>query len=281
VAFDALLTERSVSRAADRLGLTQPAMSHTLARLRAGVGDRLFEGTRHGIHPTPRALALAEPVRSAMATLRHALSAPGQVRPAIRTVTIAANEYAQAIVLPHVAKTLADAPKPVGLDVVRPERSATDVALTIDWTGDRMRPGGPKSATILRDEFVCILRRGHSEVVTKYTLNAFLEAAHVVVGAERARDPVDLALGAVEKERRIGVAVADFSTAAWLVSGSDLVSLVPRRFAALLAPALELRLLKPPLELDGLTLGVFWNRRSSEDQLTMWLKNRILEAGKL
>lgn len=280
VAFDALLTERSVTRAASRLGLSQPAMSNALSRLRDGVGDQLFERTRHGIHPTSRALAMAEPVRSAMTSLQHALLEPAESAPIARSLLVAANMYAQSIVLPRVADVISKSLKPMVLAVREPVPNSPDAALTIDWADAWQRTAANRTALVLRDSLVCIVRRANRSVGTRYTLSGLLEADHVGVGPDRARDAVDSALSLVEKRRRITVQASDFIGAAAIVSETDLVAIIPRRLAELLAQSLGLRILKSPLVLKGQVLQVSWTRRSSADALTMWLKGRVLEAGR-
>ena len=253
-------------------------MSNALARLREGVGDPLFERTRHGIDPTARALALAEPVRSAMNLLQQALGVESAPSPAPRVISIAANAYAQALVLPHLTKTIRDAPRPIGIDVRFNNLEGVD--LTIEWTGAGLKAGGSRSATLLRDEFVGIVRRGRREMSTRYTLADFLEVDHVAIGPDRVHDPVDVALATLEKRRRIVACAPDFTGAAWIVSGSDLVAVLPRKLAERLAAGLALRVLKPPIELKELVLAVSWSARGSADSLVMWVKNRLLEAAK-
>lgn len=280
MAFDALLTERSVTRAANRLGLSQPAMSNALSRLREGVGDPLFERTRHGIHPTSRALAMAEPVRSAMTSLQQALLAPAEQSAPARTLSVAANAYSQVVLLPHVARLVADAPTPMVLSVRDADASSPAAALTIDWTDTLAKSAGSRRAVVLRDAYVAVARRSKRDVGTRYALEDFLEADHVAIGAERAHDAVDSALTSLERRRQIAVYAPDFIGAACIASSTALIGVIPRRLAQLLAPSLGLRILKIPLDLKEISLSVSWPGRSADDHLAMWLKGRVLEAGK-
>jgi len=284
VAFDALLEERSVSRAASRLGLSQPAMSNALARLRDHVGDPLFERTRHGIAPTPRALAMAEPIRSAMASVQRALSGSAEAAPQPRTLIITANSYAESLLLPAVAREIEGAQQPFTLDVRRGQTNArNDDGLTVAWRGAAPTETDAQSIVALRDSLVCIVRRGNSAIGDRFPLSTFLACMHVAVDSEPspARDIVDSALATLGKGRRVAVRVSDFVGAAWIVSQTDLVAVVPLRLAQSMASRLGLGILKAPLELPDLVLEVFWTRRAGDDRLAMWLKERILEAGRL
>ena len=282
-AFEALLEERSVSRAATRVGLSQPAMSNALARLRDGVGDPLFERTRHGIAPTPRALSMAAPVRSAMVALQQALSGSTVASPLPRALSIAANSYAACVLLPAVARELADSPEPFRLDVRPPEAPASrDVALTLAWRGAASSLPDTRSAIVFRDSLVCIVRRGNRAVGDRFPLSTFLECAHVAVAAESGsvQDIVSAGLEKIGRSRPVALTVPDFVSAAWIVSQTDFVAVVPRRLAQSMAPRLGLGILKVPLDLPEIVLEVSWRRPAGGDEGAMWLKERILEAGR-
>jgi DNA-binding transcriptional LysR family regulator len=282
IAFDALLEERSVSRAAARLGLSQPAMSSALARLREQMGDPLFERRRHGIAPTPRALAMAEPIRSAIESVQQALSIAPEAPPRPRTLRLSANSYSETLLLPEIARHLGGAPEPFVLDVRREDPNSPGVALTLQWRAAGAAGPHTLSTTVLHDPLVCIVRRGNRAIGDRFPLSSFLDCAHVAVSSEptRSRDIVDAALAPLGKSRRVVMAVAGFVDAAWQVSQSDLVAVVPRRLAQAIASRLGLGILSAPVALPDLVLEASWDREANDDQLAMWLKGLILEAGR-
>lgn len=158
VVFDALLTDGSVTRAARRVGLSQPAFSNALGRLRAGLGDPLFARAGGGMAPTPRALSLAGPVRTALHDLQRALDAPTEPPATARTVTVAANEYARCLLIPSAIQALLKRAPSVRLDIhdTRPSNgSGPSIDLTVDWavSGRRNAP-----VFILRDAMVGVAR---------------------------------------------------------------------------------------------------------------------------
>ena len=278
VAFDALLTERSVTRAAHRLGLSQPAVSNALARLRDGVGDSLFERTRHGMAPTPRALAMAEPVRAAMSHLQRALVPAADGKPPRRELRIAANVYAQLVVLPLAASGLESAPQPIALDV---HASPGHAALTVDWRDLSSR--GPSRMPILRSRLSCVIRRGNRAVGRSLGMREFLRASQVAVrsSAGRPGDGVDFALSELGERREVAVSVEDFVSAGRIASKSDLLAVIPRVVADQFRDELDLRVLNPPMRLSEIILEVSWSRASADDSLAMWFKNQLVSAGRL
>jgi DNA-binding transcriptional LysR family regulator len=279
VVFDALLLEKNVTRAARRLGVSQSALSKSLARLRAGIGDPLFERTRHGIAPTPRALAMAAPLRAALESVQAALLEPQRAIVARPCVRIAANRYAQALVLPQVAKMIAAMKDRITVSVVDTPADEPDVPLTIDWA-DARPPAGGRTAIVVRDTLACVRRRSPADKITKYTVESFTRAEHIAVGEDRAHDRVDFALAALGAWRRIGVHASDYVGAAWIAASTDFIATIPRRLAERLAPGLHLEVFRPPLDVDELALVVSWARRTADERPAMWLKERILEVGR-
>jgi DNA-binding transcriptional LysR family regulator len=272
VVFDALLTDRSVTRAAHRLGLSQPALSNALARLRNRVGDPLFERSRRGMTPTPRALAMAEPVRTALAGFHRALTTRADAAPADRIVGVAANEYAQCVLLPRVLRATEDSLPRIVLDVRSPTAASApaDVALSIDWAAAVAALPLTDSAVVIRDPFACIARQGNRAVGARLSLDGFVRCEHVTV--RTGAPPID--------QLKSRISVPDFLAALWLVSRSDLIAAVPRRLAELFAPKLALRVFKPPLNLPDAVLKVAWSRHGGHDPVVRSLRARVLEAGR-
>lgn len=253
VVFDALLTDRNVTRAAKRLGLSQPALSNALSRLRGSVGDRLFDRTRDGMLPTPRALEMAGPVRTALREFGRALDLPRASRPLDRRVTIRANSYAQCVLLPQVIRSLRESGTGVTLDVRSTDSS--DAALTIDWTVKRTATA-TASAEVIRDPLVCVAR--------ERTRSADLRAELARPGRHKSGQ---MALN------------EDFLGAVCLAAQTDFVAMVPRRLAEWFGRRLSLRISKPPVKLPEAVLRVTWNDRDENDSAVVSIKSCVLKAG--
>jgi DNA-binding transcriptional LysR family regulator len=243
VVFDALHTEGSVSRAACRLGLSQPAFSHALARLRHVVGDPLFRSTGRGMSPTPRAQAMAAPVRAALDQLQSALQTTSEPAVALRVVTIAANQYAQCVVLPAAAGILHRHTAGVRLNVVRLSsgKQAEDPSadFTLGWSAGRRETGG--ATIILRDELVGVIRRPARRRPTgrRQMTEDFEQREGVEVGGDAGERPST----SLHPSTHF---VSDMLSAMCVVARTDLVARVPRLLAAQFTRALGVDVVRLP-----------------------------------
>ena len=197
VALDALLAEESITRAARRVGLSQPAMSHTLARLRGVFGDPLLVRAGRRMMLTPRALELAEPLAQALAGLERAIGRPDPFDPRLarRVVRVAAMDFVQLVLLPPLcAALLREAP---GVEVVAvpppepPDRALVEGELDLAIGLARDAPG-LRQRELLRERFVCVVRKGHPGVGRELTVRRFARLSHALVS------PRGLAVGAVD-----------------------------------------------------------------------------------
>jgi DNA-binding transcriptional LysR family regulator len=282
VALDALLDERSVTRAARRVGVTQPAMSNTLAHLRTLLGDPLFRRTSHGLEPTPRALSLADPVRRGLRLLEGALSAPSfEPRTAERTFVIAASDYVEFVLVPPLIRRLTEiAPRvrvevrPWGLHEVPPGLARAEADLMIGFY-DRVPPHH-RHELLFEEEYVCIVRKGHPTAPKKLTLEAYLELGHVLV-SQQGDSPgsVDRALASRGRRRRIAARVSHFLMVPTLVARTDLVAALSRRVVEELAGPLGLRVLAPPLPLPRGRIGQVWHEQMENDPGERWFRSIV------
>jgi DNA-binding transcriptional LysR family regulator len=282
VAFDALVEERSVTRAAQRTGVTQGAMSNTLAHLRELFEDPLFRRTAHGLEPTPRALAVAEPVRQALRLFEATLAPPSfDPMSAERTFVVAASDYVEFVLMPPLMRRLAkEAPgvrievRPWGLHEVPTSLARAEVDLMIGFY-DQV-PRGYRDAILFEEEYVCIVRKGHPGVRSKLTLARYLELEHVLV-SQRAGSAgsVDRALLAQGKRRRIAARVSHFLMVPMLVARTDLVAALSRRVAEPLASPLGLKMLAPPLALPRGRIGQVWHEQMQSDPAQRWFRDLI------
>jgi DNA-binding transcriptional LysR family regulator len=279
LAFDALWTERHVTRAGRRVGLTQSAMSHALRRLRAQLDDALFQPTPRGLTATPRAHALAPLVAEALALVRRAVEKPAPFSPAAleRTFTVGSSDYSELALVPRLMARIArEAPK-VRL-IVRPiaglgEREllagAHDLVLTVATPPGESLRGEP----LLTDGFVSLLRHGHPLARRPLTLARFVALDHVLVSPQGAGEAaVDVALRERGLVRRVALRIPHFLAAPFVIAETDYVITMPARVAHALAAKLRLVVKKPPVPLPGFTFSQFWHTRNEDDEAHRWLR---------
>lgn len=284
-AFDVLFEERSVTAAARRAGVTQPAMSNTLSQLRGLFEDQLFLRHRTGLTPTARAKELAEPIRKGLRALQDALNSP-RFEPASssRRFVIAASDYVELVLLPALIRRLQkDAPgvrlqlRPWGLHEAPPELARGEIDLMLGFY-DKLPPHHHEQ-TLFTDEYVCVVRRHHPTVKTRLTLARYLELSHVLVSS-RGDSPgsVDRALAALGKQRNVGARVSHFLSVPVLVARTDLVAALDRRVAEVFAKPLGLKLFPPPLKLPRGSVGQVWHEQQEADPAQRWLRGVIAEV---
>lgn len=288
-ALDALLTERSVTRAAASIGITQSAASHALARLRALTGDQLLVRGRSGMVPTVRAEAMAAPLRRALESIKGTLSPPHTFEPKSARVRIfiGTSDYAELVLLPGIMARLGREAPGVELRVValRDDPGADlasgklDVVLMPPDVGE-LSPS-VHARPILSERFVCVARRDHPLAKRRaLTLTRFAAASHALIspwGMEGGL--VDAALARLGLQRRVTVALPHAMVAPHVVASSDLLLTMPERVARLLAPPLGLVLLEPPAELrlTGFAIAMQWHARTDDDLARRWLRKVIVD----
>jgi DNA-binding transcriptional LysR family regulator len=283
-AFDALMDERSVTKAAARLSLTQPALSATLNRLRDALGDPLLVRTQRGVTPTAHALKLVDPVKRILADI-GALLQPAGFDPATAefTLRIAATDYAlRAVVVPFIASLRLLAP---GMRVAvvtnhgstlldRMERGELDLALITP----EMAPPSLHSRMLFDEHYVCVLREGHSSAMRrKLSLERFCKLEHGIVSLEGGgfSGPTDGALARLGRSRRVVASVPSFVMLLDLVRYSDIVALVPAR---LLADTNGLHVMQPPLDIPGFTKILAWHARTHADLGQRWAREQLVRV---
>jgi DNA-binding transcriptional LysR family regulator len=291
--FDALATERSVTQAAAKIGLSQPALSNALARLRILFGDPLFERSARQMQPTARARQLLAPLSEAISKLREALESQAAFRPEAseREFLVATNDYVDALLLPRLVQQLQrDAPS-IAVRTVRTDYlflppverlQSGELDLALGFFGETPRPNpGLLSQRLLSGRLVCILRAAHPRAIRKLTLRTFVEIPHVRVmypGKERLGS-IDTILRSRGLARRIGVTVTHYLTIPAIVANSNLLGVVPEALARREARALRLKIFDPPLALPDITVMMTWNERSQFDRAHSWFRERLAAAG--
>ncbi|SNY66925.1 LysR family transcriptional regulator [Enterobacter sp. CC120223-11] len=282
-ALDALLDERSVTRAAARLSLTQPAVSGMLTRLRDAFDDPLFVRAPHGMVPTLRAQALAAPIKQVLADIDTLLQ-PARFDPltATMTWTIAATDYAlKAVIVPFIAALEQRAPgirvRVVAVEAEKLFAQAESGDIDVALLTPHSTPGELHGRALYEEEFVCLLRNAHPDAHEPLSLDRFCALEHVLVSwqGDSFRGITDDALAAIGRERRVGLSVSSFLVVPEVLAVSEMIAVVPRR----LASATEgFSLLAPPLPIPGFTKSMAWHERSHRDPAHQWLRALLLET---
>lgn len=283
--LEALLAERNVTRAAARLGLSQPAVSTQLARLRDMFGDPLLIPAQRGMIPTARALELEEPLRAALDEARDLVTRGATFEPARAdmTVSIAASDYVQYAVLMDFAFGLCR--RAPGIRVAlraldgrllgkQMEAGEVDLGIITSTTA----PPALRSRHLFDEHYVCIARRGHPLVRRKITLDIFLAMEHVVVSPRGSgfRGPTDDALEALGRARKVVLSVGSFLVVPEIILRSDLVALVPERIVR--DRAEQLHILEPPIAVEGFSMSLVWHERTHQHPGHRWVRDALVNA---
>lgn len=285
VAFHTLARERSVSRAAERLNISQSGMSSALARLREFFNDDLFVQVGRGMALTPLAENLAGQVSDLLQRVQGLIDTqpvfdPRAIR---RTVRIVASDYTVGVLLAPLIRGLRQDAPGLTLDISPPgsrsqlQLSQGDVDFLI-FPSDFMDEVHPRQQ-LFSDPYVCCVWSGNDRVGDGLTLEEFLAMGHVVVrfGAERTYTYEQRAFVRAGLTRNEVVSAPSFNALLPMLVGTDLVATVPLRLARLYDRILPLRLLPPPLEMPPLPETLQWCRAFAGDPTLCWVRNRIIE----
>ncbi|MFS7195376.1 LysR family transcriptional regulator [Rahnella inusitata] len=281
-ALDALLDEGSVTRAAQRLSLTQPAVSGMLTRLRDYFGDPLFVRTSHGMVPTLRASELSMPVKQILTDIAILLK-PMQFDPmtAELTYTLVATDYAlKAVVVPLIAALKQHAPRiRIAVRSVDSERmyqqlsrGEVDLALVTPQT----TPDDLHGRALYQEEYVCVARSHHPlAAASEMTLEQFCEQEHILVSTEgRFMGVTDEALAELSLTRRVGVSVNSFLVIPDILRSTDMIAVVPGRMVPVDS---DLAIIPLPLNVPGFTKSMAWHERTHRDPAHQWIRALCVE----
>ncbi len=283
--FDALLKEGSVTRAGQRLGLSQPAASRGLGRLRRLLNDQLLVRTTKGWELTPRAVALSEPVTKLLNDAR-AIVAPSVFNPSTASgrFTIAAGDHMALMLIPTLISKLATLAPGIVLSI--PASSGDNVNLVAQGGADLAigvfedLPARFYQRTLYEEDFVCVVRHNHPVISEKLTLKNFVSLSHLaVIITGKGKNSVDVALAEQGLTRRITMQIPHFLVAPMIVSESDLVLSIPRKLAHKMSLLVPIKILELPLEIASFTPSMIWHERQHNDPAHIWLRKLIMEIG--
>jgi len=282
--LDAMLQEGNVTRAARRLGLSTPAASHALARIRARLGDPLLVRSGRSMTLTPRAEQLRPLVRSLVEEATRVLSAPGpfDAQSLKRTFTIFATDHALLVLGPAVDRLVrAEAPDvslrflPSVIDDWIPLRDGTG-DLSVCLPGNF--PPEFRTRPLLTERFVCVVRKDHPRVGRRLTLDTYLSLDHMVVAPLGKPSHVDTLLAERGQARKIRCIVPYFASALHLVAVTNYVLTVSESAARSVADTLRLRVVEPPLSLASYAVSLLWHPRLDNEPANRWLREVFVRA---
>lgn len=281
--LDAVLHERSVTAAAARLGLTQPAVSNALARLRRVFGDPLFVRTATGMDATPFARELAEPVRQALALLEAALAHGPGFDPATsrRAFRFYMSDLGQVEFLPPLIERVQRVAPGVRLEAVALDVEGIGPALaagTLDIAVGFLPALGPpvQRRALFRDPYVCLMRADHPVARKPLTRKRFLEASHVLVSYRGGHRVIEEALERAGVARRIALRVPHFTIVPMVLARTDLILVLPERVAKVYFRQGGFYYTSLPIPLPLADVGVHWHARFDADAGNRWLREQIL-----
>lgn len=280
-----VLAERSATRAAKRLHVTQSAVSNALGRLRQALGDPLVVRSSRGLSATPRALELEPELSAIMASVGRLLGPSARFDPAstTREFTLACADYCTAILGPALAELMhARAPLATLRLVTLEQLMGTEgLASTVDLHLGMPRsiPSGCRSEALFQDSFVCMLpkqRKGHAK---RLRLQQYLQASHIRVSVlNSSRDPIDLTLAKRGYARKIVLTVPHFSVVPLMVERTGYVATLSRRLAEAQARVFAVTLLEPPLQLGKRPTRMVWHERNETDEGARFFRRLVQEA---
>lgn len=295
--FDEVMAERSLTRAARNLSLTQPAVSNALRRLRETLGDELVQRSGQGMAPTPRALAIWPSVREALAQLQASLSPSEFVAATANTAFVLAMADATAAeLMPGLVDTLEREAPGVSIRVIPlttrdPRRlldeESCDLAVgyfpsvLADLTAQAQSagPGAFEHQRLYDGQYVCVMRTGHPLASGPLTLNRFCAARHMLVSfSGRPYGFIDEALASLGRERRVVLTVNQFFTAGRVVANSNLLTVLPQHFARVTGIADQLVLRPLPFDVSPVHVDALWHRRSQQRSAHAWLRQAVVRA---
>ena len=285
VLFQRLMVERRVSRVAENLGLTQPAVSNALAKLRRQFGDELFVRTSAGMMPTPFAEQLAEPIGYALGMIHSGLNQHSRFEPASvkRTVTIGMTDIGEIVFLPALVERLRQEAPGISLGTVR--TTATNLRDDMEAGKVDLAIGplpqlkaGFFQRRLFRQRYVCLFRKGHALDRRRLTLADFKAAEHlVIVSAGTGHGKVDELIRRAGVERNTGLTVPHFVSVGHILRRSDMVATVTERLAESLVEPFDLTFRPHPVDIPDAAINVFWHAKVHRSPVHQWLRGIIFD----
>lgn len=287
VAFNALMNERNVTRAATQVGVSQPAMSAALSRLRNLIGDPLFQRGSAGLVPTPRARDLALPVASALRQIELAMVSQPVFEPGAASVTfkLGLQDYPTLVLLPALLEALEQTVPGISLNVHAFNDRDDAVDLLDAGVIDAAIGVSPAhtdarilTRPLLRDDFVTIVSGDNPVAAGPMDLGTYLALRHVLVSPEgQLHGLVDQSLAQQGKQRKLALTVPQIFAVPAVVARTNMAATILRRVAQHAQASHRLALFPPPLALPEIVFHLIWHRRSDNHPSQLWFREFVAE----
>jgi len=284
VVFDAIYTEGNLTRAGEIIGITQPAVSNSLSRLRKLFDDPLFVRTADGMMPTPVAQNIIGPVRQALGLIRSSVQESENFKPdtSDKRYRVSMTDLTQAIILPFLFRRVRQESPSVSVDFYQVRRrdltielasGNIDLAVDIPLTPDSQILHAPLHA----HPHVCVVRKGNPIATGKLDLKTYLALQHIHISSRRGGlGQTDLQLGKMGEKRNIALRTQHYMTTPALVARTDLALTVPKLFAKLIQEQFEVEIHDLPFEVPPLETYLYWHESTNQDQANKWMRDIIL-----
>jgi DNA-binding transcriptional LysR family regulator len=286
VILEGLLQERSITRVAERLELSQPTVSAALGRLRIVLNDELFVRAHGSMQPTERAMQLREPVQRILRAVRHEILTAVQFDPAELTgpLIICTSDVGELEFMPGlIARIAVQAPKASVICVVRDPRALADdmeegeIDLAVGYFPD-LQAAVFKQQVLFSHDSVCVVRRGHPLYGGGITLEQYQEARHLIVSQEtRSQDVIDQALAEHGIVRKVALTISHFVNVPQLISNTDLVATIARPIPQAASQFFPITLLPPPFHITSMQIRQVWHRRFDKSPRLIWLRHLVAD----
>lgn len=282
--LEAIYREGSISRAAQLLNLTQPAVSHALARLREVYEDQLFIRAGKRMMPTPLTHAIIQPVRDALSALQQTLAAPVSFDPATnrKQIVLGMRDIVETVLVPQLVPVLEREAPLTQIASARVARRDMEAELgngRLDLAFDVLLPVGAaiRHCKLMESRFVVVSRKRHPQLRGGLTLERYLQQRHVVVSSRRSGPTVeDFELSRLGMHREIGMRCQNFFVAWRTVAESNMLLTVPESLTRYSGFDPELKIWPMPTELPDLGVHMYWHDSVDDDPANRWLRNKIL-----
>ena len=282
VVFDAIYTEANLTRAGQIVGITQPAVSNALSRLRETFNDPLFVRTAQGMVPTPMAQNIIGPVRNALQLLRVSVQESRIFNPlqANKTFRISMTDLIEAVILPPLFQRLRRQAPAVQIESFLAKRRETTKELAagrIDFAVDAPLNTDPqvRHVKLLEDRYVCAMRKGHPLAKDKISLDDYLSLTHIHISSRRSGlGLVDLALGKMGIQRKIALRSQHYLMASQVMQQTDMAMTVPESFAHRHGlHAVDL----PVNDVPAQETHLYWHESTDQDPANRWMREQLIE----
>jgi DNA-binding transcriptional LysR family regulator len=277
--FDAIYQQRNLTRAAEVLCMSQPAVSNALNRLRTSLNDKLFVRSPGGVSPTPMAENIIDRVQEALKLLDASVTEGVVFDPASSTKVfrLSLSDLAQSLFLPRLITQISDQAPNIGLECYYVPRDQVEKELasgTIDLALDVTMVLGPQTCMqpLMKERYICAVRPDHPDIGDNISLEQYLQLEHIQVSSRRAGAGFeDVALQRLGRQRKVKIRVPHFQVAPQLITNSDMVLTIPME----LAKQHNLKILELPFAVAPIDWNLFWHKSAEQDQTNLWIRDQI------